>query len=142
MNKFLIKKARFCMFFGIFCEINYVGINLGGILGNIAYQRKPGGGRPPMSPRKVLEAIFFVLRTGIQWKALPKSFGSSSSIHRYFKFWAEAGFFKALWASGLKKYDEVVGINWEWLSGDGCMTKAPLAQETVGDNPTDRGKKR
>ena len=109
---------------------------------NIAYQRKPGGGRPPMSPRKVLEAIFFVLRTGIQWKALPKSFGSSSSIHRYFKFWAEAGFFKALWASGLKKYDEVVGINWEWLSGDGCMTKAPLAQETVGDNPTDRGKKR
>jgi transposase len=105
------------------------------------YQRKPGGGRRPMESRKVLEAIFFVLRTGIQWKALPENFGASSSVHRYFMFWAEAGFFKALWACGLRKYDEVKGINWTWLSGDGCMTKPPLAQETVGANPTDRGKK-
>jgi transposase len=106
------------------------------------YQRKPGGGRHPMEPRKVLAAIFFVLRTGIQWKALPKDLGSSSAVHRHFMFWAETGFFKALWACGLRKYDEAKGINWTWLSGDGCMTKAPLAQETVGANPTDRGKKR
>ena len=109
---------------------------------NKEYQRKPGGGRRPMEPRTVLAAIFFVLRTGIQWKALPISFGSSSSVHRYFIFWAKAGFFKALWACGLRKYDEAKGIDWTWLSGDGCMTKAPLAQETVGANPTDRGKKR
>ncbi|MDR0584807.1 MAG: transposase [Treponema sp.] len=25
-----------------------------------------------MPPRRVLEGIFYVLRTGIQWKALPK----------------------------------------------------------------------
>jgi len=107
-----------------------------------AYQRKAGGGRHPMEPRKALEAIFFVLRTGIQWNALPKSLGSSSAVHRHFMFWSEAGFFKALWACGIRKYDEVKGIDWTWLSGDGCMTKAPLAQETVGANPTDRGKKR
>ncbi len=107
-----------------------------------AYQRKPGGGRRPMEPRKALEAIFFVLRTGIQWNALPKSFGSSSAVHRHFMCWSQLGFFKALWACGLRKYDEVKGIDWTWLSGDGCMTKAPLAQETVGANPTDRGKKR
>jgi transposase len=41
------------------------------------YQRKLGAGRPPMNPRKVLQAIFYVLRTGIQWNALPKSLGSS-----------------------------------------------------------------
>jgi len=107
-----------------------------------AYKRKQGGCRPPMEPRKALEAIFYVLRTGIQWKALPVSFGSSSAVHRYFMFWSEIGFFKAMWACGLRKYDEVKGINWTWLSGDGCMTKAPLAQEAVGANPTDRGKKR
>ena len=105
------------------------------------YQRKPGGGRPPIEPRKVLEAIFFVLRTGIQWKALPKTFGAASAIHRYFIFWCEKDFFKSLWVSGLKNYDEVKGIDWSWLSADGCMTKAPLALETVGRNPTDRGKK-
>jgi hypothetical protein len=33
-------------------------------------------------------------------------------------------------------------IAWEWQSIDGTMGKAPLAQEAVGPNPTDRGKKR
>jgi transposase len=105
------------------------------------YKRQPGGGRPPIEPRKALEGIFYVLRTGIQWKALPDTFGASSAIHRYFQFWCEQGFFKALWVAGLEHYDEVKGIDWTGLSGDGCMTKAPLAQETVGGNPTDRGKK-
>jgi transposase len=108
---------------------------------NKKYQRKSGGGRPPMEARKVLEAIFYVMRTGIQWNAIPKAFGSSSALHRSFQFWCEEGFFQALWASGLAAYDEAKGIEWTWLSADGCMTKAPLAQETVGKNPTDRGKK-
>jgi transposase len=106
------------------------------------YRRKPGGGRHPMDPRKVLEAVFYVLRTGIQWKAIPKEFGAASSIHRYFRYWCEQGLFQAMWVAGLERYDEARGIQWSWLSADGCMTKAPLAQEAVGKNPTDRGKKR
>ena len=70
-----------------------------------SYRRKPGGGRPPMEPRKVLEAIFYVLRTGIQWKALPKEFGAASSIHRYFRFWCEQGLFQAIWVAGLEQYE-------------------------------------
>jgi transposase len=89
-----------------------------------------------------LETMFYVLRTGIQWKALPQAFGSASAVHRYFRFWCEQGFFQALWVAGLARYDEAVGIDWTWLSAAGCMTKAPLAQESVGKNPTDRGKKR
>jgi len=52
-----------------------------------------------------------------------------------------AGFFVALWRAGLAEYDEMEGIAWSWQSIDGAMTKAPLAQEAVGRNPTDRGKK-
>jgi putative transposase len=49
------------------------------------YKRKAGGGRKPADPKKVLSAIFYVLRTGVQWKALPKGeFGSSSAVNRYF----------------------------------------------------------
>ncbi|GAB64084.1 transposase [Candidatus Jettenia caeni] len=49
------------------------------------YKRKVGGGRKPMEARKVFEGIVYVLRTGCQWKALPKErFGSASSIHAYF----------------------------------------------------------
>jgi hypothetical protein len=51
------------------------------------YRRKPGGGRKPLDPRRVLEGIFYVLRTGIQWKALPKEYGAASSIHQYFSEW-------------------------------------------------------
>jgi transposase len=90
----------------------------------------------------VREAVFYVLRTGIQWKALPKEYGAASSIHEYFSEWAEAGFFRRMWQEGLLTYDEVHGLGWEWQSVDGCMVKAPLARDAAGRNPTDRGKKR
>lgn len=106
------------------------------------YRRKPGAGRKPLPARQVFEAIVFVLRTGIQWRALPKErFGSPSSIHRYFQEWHRAGFFLRLWQAGLAEYDGMEGIAWEWQSIDGSMVKAPLALEQVGPNPTDRGKK-
>lgn len=107
------------------------------------YTRKSGGGRKPMKARRIFEAIVYVLRTGCQWKALPKErFGSPSSIHAYFQRWEKAGVFLKLWEAGLAEYDEMEGISWQWQSIDGAMNKAPLAQEEVGRNPTDRGKKR
>ena len=56
--------------------------------------------------------------------------------------WTEAGFFLSLWRAGLAEYDDMEGIAWRWQSIDGAMVKAPLAQQSVGRNPTDRGKKR
>ena len=106
------------------------------------YLRDPGGGRKPILPRTVFAGIVYVLRTGIQWKAVPKErFGSPSAIHRYFLEWQKAGFFERLWKAGLAEYDEMEGIAWQWQSIDGGMNKAPLALEDVGRNPTDRGKK-
>ena len=49
------------------------------------YRRKPGGGRKPMPPQQIFEAILYVLRTGCPWKALPKArYGSPSAIHTHF----------------------------------------------------------
>ena len=107
------------------------------------YVRKLGGGRKPLPPRQVFAAIVYVLRTGIQWNALPKErYGSPKAIHRYFRDWGRRGFFLALWGAGLAEYNEMEGIAWEWQSVDGAMMKAPLAREAGGPNPTDRGKKR
>lgn len=107
------------------------------------YKRIVGGGRKPLATRNVFAAIVYVLRTGIQWKALPKDlFGSPSAIHRYFREWEQKGFFLELWERGLSEYDDMEGIAWEWQSIDGSMNKAPLARESSGANPTDRGKKR
>ena len=106
------------------------------------YVRKPGAGRPPKPARQVFEGIVYVLRTGSQWKALPaERFGSASAVHKRFLEWEKAGFFESLWRAGLAEYDDMEGITWRWQSVDGALPKAPLAQEAVGPNPTDRGKK-
>lgn len=106
------------------------------------YRRKPGGGRKPKEARLVFEAIVYVLRTGCQWKALPpERFGSASAIHKRFLEWEQAGVFRALWQAGLAEYDAMEGIAWRWQSVDRALVKAPLARESVGANPTDRGKK-
>ena len=107
-----------------------------------AYVRKAGAGRPPKPARQVFEAVMYVLRTGCQWKALPKErFGSASAVHKRFLEWEAAGVFEALRKAGLAEYDQMEGIAWRWQSIDGAMLKAPLAQGAVGRNPTDRGKK-
>jgi putative transposase len=104
-------------------------------------QKAPGTpGRPPLQPRQVLNGILYVLRTGIQWKQIPKEFGSGSSVHRYFQQWTEAKVFEKLWGRLLEYYDEQVGIDWQWQSVDGALTKAPMGGELTGKNPTDRGK--
>ncbi len=110
---------------------------------NREYTRQPGAGRKPLPPQKVFAGIVYVLRTGIQWKALPKEqFGSPSAIHRHVLRWQAAGFFARLWRAGLMADDETSCIAWKWQSIDGSLSNAPLAQEAVGPNPTDRGKKR
>lgn len=38
------------------------------------YKRKPGGGRKPLSKRRVLEGIFYVLRTGCQCLLLIRNY--------------------------------------------------------------------
>jgi transposase len=88
-----------------------------------------------------MDAISFVLRTGCRWGALDATgICSHSSAHRRFQEWTSTGVFVNLWAQGLQEYDEWKGPDWEWLSMDGAMTKAPLGGERTGKNPTDRGK--
>ena len=97
---------------------------------------------PRVPDRDAMDAILLVLRTGMQWNALSATgICSSSSAHRRFQEWERAGMFHELWRQGLLEYDEVVGIDWAWLAGDGAMTKAPLGGPKTGPNPTDRAKK-
>ena len=105
---------------------------------NKSYKRKAGGGRKSIPPRKIFEAILYVLRTGCHWKALPKErFGSPSTIHTHFLRWAGVGFFVALWQAGLAEYDDMEGIAWSWQSIDGAMVKAPITMESGGPKPTE-----
>jgi len=87
---------------------------------------KKKSGRPRMDDRLAMNAIFYVLRTGCQWKALPKSLGAGSTVHDRFQEWRDAGVFQRLWKQGLTEYDAKKGLEWRWQTIDTAMTKAPL----------------
>jgi transposase len=48
---------------------------------------KHGGRHREVNVREVLNAIFYVLSTGCQWKALPKDLPPKSTAHNYFTLW-------------------------------------------------------
>src|SRR3979409_1814913 len=50
------------------------------------------GGRPRKTPlRDVADAVFYILRTGCQWRYLPKDFPPKSTVWRYFDEWRHNG---------------------------------------------------
>src|SRR3954464_5572968 len=104
----------------------------------------PLGCHNPRGPdRDAMDAILLVLRTGMQWNAL-RATGvcSSSSAHRRFQEWAEAGVFEAFWRAGLLAYDGLEGIDWAWLALDGAMSKAPLGGGKNRSQPNGPGQVR
>lgn len=90
-------------------------------------EKMPGTrGRPPVAFRRIFDRIFYVLRTGCQWKALPKEYGSGSTAHRRFQQWVSQGIFERVWVKLLERYDDVQEIRWKWQSLDSSSVKAPL----------------
>jgi len=59
-------------------------------------------GRPVVPYRRVLDGILYVLRTGCQWKMLPKEYGSGSTCHRRFQEWNKLDIFRMTWIKLLK----------------------------------------
>ena len=100
-----------------------------------------GGGRKPADPRRVLAAIYFVWRTGCQWRALDATgILPGSTAHANFQRWVKWGVFERLWADALHRQDELKGLDWSFVSIDGCMTKAPLGGEKNRAQPDRPGK--
>lgn len=89
-----------------------------------------GGGRPRVPDRRCADGIFYVLRTGCQWQALNETeLVAHSTAHDRYQEWVEADVFLKLWQAGVERFDELQGIDWDFASMDGAMTKAPLGGE-------------
>jgi putative transposase len=101
------------------------------------------GGRPRVSDRAVANAIWYVLWTGCQWKAVHRDwFGVSASVvHERFQKWRRMGLFQKLMKKMAQYYaKERGGVGWRWQAMDSKHSPAPLGGEKTGKNPTDRGK--
>ncbi len=52
--------------------------------------------RKRTKPRKldlydIFNALLYVVKTGCQWRALPKDYPKYVTVHRYFRIWSEEG---------------------------------------------------
>ena len=68
--------------------------------------------------RRFLEAIFFVMRTGIQWNELPASYGRYRSVHKRFDAWSAKGIWNRLFDCFACDHDG------EWVMIDATITRA------------------
>lgn len=79
------------------------------------------------------------MRTGCHWNRLPRELGDGSTIHRTFQRWVELRVLERIWAVLVEECQDR-GL----CSGSGRLPVAPWARRVLGDsvgrNPTDRGK--
>jgi transposase len=52
---------------------------------------RPGGRPRKTDLRAVVDAVLYILRTGCQWRYLPKDFPPKSTVWRYFDQWQQTG---------------------------------------------------
>jgi transposase len=106
-------------------------------------RKKKKAGRPRMNDsRNAMSAIFYVLRTGCQWNALPRSLGASSTVHDRFQEWRKRLVYSNV--CGLMVYRYMIkrlgltGNGRLWLMA--LLQRHLLGEKGTGANPTDRAK--
>ena len=52
---------------------------------------RPGGRPRSACLRRVVNAVFYLLQTGCQWRMLPREFPPRSTVYGYFPAWIAAG---------------------------------------------------
>ena len=52
---------------------------------------RPGGRPRTTCLRRVVDAIFYLLQAGCQWRMLPRDFPPRSTVYGYFRAWIVAG---------------------------------------------------
>jgi transposase len=68
------------------------------VLGPLIPSCKPGG-RPEKWPRRlVLDGIFYMVRSGCQWRLLPRDFPPWQTVYHYFRLWRLDGTWERLTA--------------------------------------------
>jgi transposase len=84
--------------------------------------------------------MLYVLRTGCQWKMLPREYYAGSTTHKYFQKWVQAGVFLKMWKMCLREYDDLKGVEWRWQVLDSQTVSAPVKGEKNREKPYGSGK--
>ena len=70
-----------------------------------------GPARPRPDDRRVLNGIFYVLRTGSPWRDLPERYGPYTTVYNRFNRWAKAGVWLRIFESLAAQVAAIAGID-------------------------------
>lgn len=96
--------------------------------------------RPRVPDRVVFEHVVAALVHGSGYERIASPGCSDRTIRRRVREWAKAGPATELHTLVLDQYDRLIGIEFDDVVVDGCITKAPGGGEKAGRSPVDRGK--
>jgi transposase len=112
-----------------------------GIIASVE-DRLPRTGRPPMPTIKVVEALRFFVREGVQWRELwaTAARACGSTLRRRLNEWSAAAALRRVHAILIRmvRSGPEAG-SWDVVV-DSCSVRAKRGGELTGPNPTDRGK--
>lgn len=94
----------------------------------------PKGGRPPLANRLALTGILFVLKTGIQWEALPQEMGCGCGMTcwRRLRDWHMAGVWDELHRVLLARLHAADHLDWSRAVIDSSSVRAVLGGQKPG----------
>ena len=81
-------------------------------------------GRPTVEPRRCVEGILWVLRSGARWKDLPTHFPSYPTCWRRFQQWTAAGIWAKAWARLLRTLQRQGRLDLSEVIADGTFSPA------------------
>jgi transposase len=77
-----------------------------------------------MDHRRILNGIFWILRTGAPWRDLPERYGPWRTVASRFYRWQKAGIWNHLLAAVQAQADAAGQLNWDLHYLDGTMIRA------------------
>ena len=104
--------------------------------------RPLGSGRPPLPTIKVVEALRFFVREGVQWRELRATAGRAcgSTLRRRLDEWHATAVLRRVHVALVRMVRAgPEAAPWDVVV-DSCSVRAKRGGELTGPNPTDRGK--
>ena len=92
----------------------------------------PARGRPRRDLRQVLNAIFWLLRTGAPWRDLPERYGPWQSSYHWFNHWRRDGTWDRMLQALHVRLDREGRIDWDLWCVDGTSVRASRAAAGAG----------
>ena len=94
-------------------------------------------GRPPAEPRRMLDGIMWILRTGAPWRDLPERFGPHQTVYDYYSHWRHDGVFDRVLQALQIRLDRKGKIDWDLWCIDGSHVRAARCAAGAGKKVSD-----